>query len=77
MGWGDVWCLREGEGYGGADQVEGAALGGGRGGELVDGLAADAYGVAGEGGQVVEQVAEAADGLPAGAGLEGGLGVCR
>ena len=59
---------------GGADQVEGAALAGGRGGELVDGLAADADGVAGEGGEVVDQVAEATDGLFAGAPLAGGLG---
>ena len=41
---------------------------------LLDGLAADDDGVAGQGGEVVDQVAEAADGLFAGAGLGGGLG---
>ena len=41
---------------------------------LLDGLAADSDGVAGQGGQVVDQVAEAADGLFPGAGLAGGLG---
>jgi hypothetical protein len=38
-------------------------------GELVDGLADDADGVAGQGGQVVQEVTEAADGLVPGAGL--------
>jgi hypothetical protein len=50
-----------------------AARGGER--ELVDLVAADGDGLAGEGGQVIEQVAEAAGWLAAGGGLAGGLGV--
>jgi hypothetical protein len=38
-------------------------------------VAADGDGLAGEGGQVIEQVAEAAGWLAAGGGLAGGLGV--
>src|ERR1700750_679950 len=48
------WCLREGQRDRGADEVEGALLVRGRGGELVDWLAGDADGVAGQGGQVVD-----------------------
>ena len=80
LSWGFVfgagfWCLREGERYRGAEEVEGAPLVWGWGGELVDGLAGDADGVAGQGGQVVEQAAEAAQGLVAGSGLGRGFGV--
>ena len=59
------FCLREGERDWGVDQVEGSSLGGGWFGEGGhDGaVGAVAEVVAGEGGQVVEQAAEAADGL--------------
>jgi hypothetical protein len=75
---GSLWCLRgaEGERDGRADEVEGTPLGGGGLGEGGDGDLAVAQVVAGEGGQVAEQVAEAADGLVAGSGLAGSLGVC-
>ena len=69
------WCLLEAQRDRGADQVEGAPLVWGGGGELVYRLAGDADGVAGQGGQVVDQAAEAAQRLVAGSGLGGGFGV--
>ena len=60
----------------GVDEFEGAALFGGGVGELVDFdvgvVVADS--VAGEGGQVVEQVAEVADRVAVGVVFGGGLG---
>src|SRR5207253_10805608 len=70
---GFCWCLLQGERDGGAEQGEGLPLHGGGGDDLVDLLAADGDGVAGEGGQVVDQVAEAVGGLPGGGGLVRGL----
>ena len=69
-----MWCLRNGQGQrdGRADEVERAALVGGRLGERWDDGVAVAQVVAGQGGQVVEQVAEAANGLLTGAGLAAG-----
>src|SRR5690348_14398284 len=55
--------LREGDRDGGGEQFEGAALGGGGFGELVEFGAVDVDAVAGEGGQVGEQAAEGADWL--------------
>ena len=69
------WCLREGDWDGGVEQVEGAALEWRGGGELVDGSTADGDGVAGERSEMVEQVAEAADGLVVGVGFAGGFGL--
>src|SRR5215831_7178120 len=57
-----VW-LREGDRDGGVEEFEGAALGGGGFGELVEFGAVDVDAVAGEGGQVGQQGAEGADGL--------------
>ena len=51
---GFCWCLLQGERDGGAEQGEGLPLHGGGGDDLVDLLAADGDGVAGEGGQVVD-----------------------
>ena len=61
VGW-LFWLRCGGEGDGGVDEVEGAALGGGGVGEHghVGAGAGVADLVAGEGGQVVEQAAEAA-----------------
>ena len=60
-----------------ADEVEGTPLVGGGFGEGGDDGLAVAEVVAGQGAQVVDDVAEAADGLLAGAGLAGGFGVGR
>jgi hypothetical protein len=76
-----LWCLRDGQGERDAcaDEVEGTPLVCGGFGQGRDGDLAVAQVVAGQGGQVVGDVAEAADGLFAGAGLAGGLGIggCR
>src|SRR4051812_35178804 len=74
-GW--VWWLREGERDVRRDEVEGSALGGGGCGEDVDMAAGEDGGVAGEGGEVVEQVAEAAHGVVVGVGFGAGLCGCR
>jgi hypothetical protein len=68
------WCLLQGDRDGGGEQIEGLPLRGGGEGDLVDLVAADGDGLAGEGGQVIEQVAEAAGWLAAGGGFAGGLG---
>src|SRR5712675_1135983 len=69
--------LRGGQRDGGLEKVEGAALVGGGFGEHRDfgvgACVADL--VAGEGGQVVEQAAEAAQRIAGGVALCGGLGV--
>src|SRR5215510_14426657 len=72
-----LWCLlhAEGERDGDADEVEGSPVGGGWFGESGDGGVAVSHVVAGEGREVVQQVPEAADRLPAGPGLASGLGV--
>jgi hypothetical protein len=54
---------------------KGAALGGGRVADFLEGGAAELDGAAGQGGEVVEEAAEAAEGPAAGAGVGGGLGV--
>src|SRR6266542_1338879 len=71
--------LREGVWDGLVEQFEGAALGGCGGGEDVGGgVGGQGDGVAGEGGEVVEQVVEGQGGEPvggaAGVGVVGGLG---
>jgi len=70
------WLRGDGEGDGGLDEVEGAALVGGGFGELIDldvgALVADP--VAGEGCEVVEQAAEAAQRVAVGVVLGGCLG---
>src|SRR6266536_1653949 len=71
---GVVWCLREGERDGRAEEFEGAALGGGGCGEDVEVAVGEDGGVAGEGGEVVEQAAEAADGVVVGVGFGAGFG---
>ena len=72
-----VSCLREGEWEAGVEELEGAALGGGGEVELVDGGfvgdGGEAQGVAGEGGEVVEQPAEGVDGCAVGMGLPAGF----
>lgn len=67
------WCLLQGDRDGGGEQIEGLPLRGGGEGDLVDLVAADGDGLAGEGGQVIEQVAEAAGWLAAGGGLRAAL----
>lgn len=54
-----VEWLPEGQRRGGAEQLEGAGLDGGGGGELLDALPGEADGLAVEGRQVAEQVAVA------------------
>ena len=71
---GTVWCLREGEGDGGVDEFEGSALGGSGGSEDVDVTVGEDGGVAGEGGEVVKQAAEAADGVVVVVGFGAGFG---
>ncbi len=72
-----VWFwLLQAERDGRADQFEGTALDRGGGGELLDFLAADADDLAGEGGQVAEQVLVAADGQLVAVVLTGVLGAC-
>src|SRR5262249_29981052 len=72
-----AFWLREGDGDGGGEQVEGLALGGGRDGEGGDdgvgGLVAVADVVAGEGGQVGEQATEAVVGLVVFGGVGAGV----
>lgn len=69
-------CLRrEGEWDGGVEELEGAVLGGGGKGDLVEGAVAEGDGVAGQGGQVVEQAAEAVQGAAVVVGVAGGFGV--
>ena len=60
-----AWWLRQAEGDRGAEEAEGFALGAGRFGEHRDGdlSAGEADLVAGQGGQVLEQAAEAVVGL--------------
>src|SRR5579863_10313907 len=74
-GW--LWWLLQAEGDRGADQVEGLALGAGGLGEHRDlrGGAGEADLVAGQGGQVLDQAAEAVVGLPGRVVLAGGLGL--
>ncbi len=73
------FCLRESCGDGGVDEVEGSLLEFGGFGELVDGDVgvADGDGVAGEGGEMIQQRLEAvgwvAGGGEAGRGLLFGL----
>src|SRR5437773_5651106 len=71
---GRYW-LRDGRWHGGAEQLEGAALGGGGGGELLDDLTGEGDGLPVEGGQVGEQVAVAVDGQPIAVALGGGFGL--
>ena len=84
MTWGFVgfggwlfWLRGDGEWDGGVDEFEGAALLGGGVGEFVDFdvgvVVADS--VAGEGGQVVEQVVEVVDRVAVGVVFGGGLGL--
>ncbi|BBX95240.1 hypothetical protein MLAC_24830 [Mycobacterium lacus] len=72
-----LWLRGDGQWDGGLDKVEGAALVGGGVGELVDFdvgvVVADP--VAGEGAQVCEQVAEAADRVAVVIVFGGGLGL--
>jgi len=72
------FCLLQGEGQRDRrlDEVEGLALGGGGVADLVEGGSADCDGGAGEGGEVVDEAAEATHDLPVGAGVGCGLGVC-
>ena len=72
-----MWWLREGQWDGRADEVEGLALVGCGFGEHGHGGvgAGEADLVAGEGGQVVEQAAEAAVGVAELVALVAGLGV--
>ncbi len=72
------WLRGDGEGDRSVNEVEGAALGGGGLGEFVDfdvGLVV-ADPVAGEGGQVIEQVAEASYRVASRVVFGGGFGVC-
>ena len=74
--WRVEW-LREGEGDWRAEQFEGPALDGGGGGEFVDALAGEGDGLAGEGGQVAEQVPVALTGSPPGVCLVASLALAR
>ena len=72
-----AWWLLQGQGDRGADQVEGLTLSAGGLGEHGDlrGGAGEADLVAGQGGQVLDQAAEAVVGLPGRVVLAGGLGL--
>src|SRR5581483_3055317 len=72
-----VFCLRCGEGQRDRclDEIEGTALGGGRLADFLEAGAADGDGSAGQGGEVVQEPAEAVQDLAVGAGAGGGLGV--
>src|SRR5579871_2350521 len=76
MGGVAFWLL-QGERDRGADEFEGVPLGAGRLGEHRDGDLGSGVAdlVAGEGGQVLDQAAEAAVGLPGRVVLAGGLGL--
>jgi hypothetical protein len=69
-----LWCLPDGQGYPDTEEVEGAALVRGGFGEGRDDGLAVAQVVAGQGVEVVDDVAEAADGLFARTSLAGGFG---
>src|SRR6266498_1156017 len=71
---GRVEWLLEGERDWGAEQLEGSGLDGGGGGEPVDALSGEDDDLAGEGGQVGEQVLIAGDGQAAG-GVPRGVGL--
>src|SRR6266487_3708322 len=75
---GRVEWLLEGEWDWGAEQLEGLGLDGGGGGEPLDALSGEDDDLAGEGGQVCEQVLIAGDGQAARGVLGGvlGLGLC-
>ena len=72
-----VFWLLQGERDGGADELQGLPLGAGRLGEHRDGDlgAGEPDLVAGQGGQVLQQAAEAAVGLPGRVVLAGGFGL--
>jgi hypothetical protein len=74
-----AFCLRQGQRDRGAEQAEGLTLCAGRLGEhrYGDLGAGEPDRVAGEGGQVLQQVAEAAVGLAGWVVLGGGLGPAR
>ena len=71
-----VFCLLQAERDGGVDEVEGALLGGCGGGDLVEGGLAEGDGVAGEGGHVREQAAEAVQWGAGVVGAPGGFAFC-
>ena len=73
-----MFRLLQGEWDRGADEIEGLPLGAGRLGEHWDGGggSGEADLVAGQGGQVVQQAAEAAIGAARRIVLAGGLGLC-
>src|ERR1019366_5362857 len=70
---GCYWLLK-GEGDWRAEQFEGPALDGGGAGEFLDALSGEDDGLPVEGGQVLEQVAVAVGGQPAGGVLAGVFG---
>src|SRR5258708_1308437 len=72
--WRVEW-LREGERDGGAEQFEDASLDGGRGGELLDFLAAEGDGLAGGGGEGAEEGLGAGDRRAVGGAVGGVLGL--
>ena len=66
-------CLLRVQWDGGVDQVEGSVLGGGGCGDFVEGRCVEGDGVAGQGGQVVKQAAEAVARLAVGVEVAAGF----